>query len=395
MVYLLLGGRYASCPYFVDELQARLQCYSLALIFYLWSRPHYRNGDFREDMAKNLRNVAIPGTGVPLSIFCYFKLCAYFFVLCLNPVLCLVGALGAQWKHGRSWAKTYREQLLCPQDWFSFWRLNCVLASYHALITGSQGYKQEDKWTFLRDGKKAGIPVSPFLDIPDMVIKDKNEEGGMGIFFFKNATVGGDWIIQERLHNNSFVSSILPEGAPLSTIRVITGSRYWLEKWSGGNPSESSIVPLSCVFRAGRQNALTDHSSILFDVDTSTGEILMGTTNDHWYQLGLGKVFSTPWISTHDTSHHPDNSMPVTGKIIPDISGILSLVTNAHFKLLPDVPLVGWDIALTTTGVCLLEVNLSCNFFRGSFNLQEYVSFMNDFFIALEEERISKHVKKD
>jgi hypothetical protein len=31
--------------------------------------------------------------------------------------------------------------------------------------------------------------------------------------------------------------------------------------------------------------------------------------------------------------------------------------------MLPDVPLAGWDVALTAEGACLLEVNLSCNFF--------------------------------
>lgn len=45
----------------------------------------------------------------------------------------------------RPWAQAYVEQLLCPQDWFSFWRLNCRLASYHALVTSSKGYAQEDK----------------------------------------------------------------------------------------------------------------------------------------------------------------------------------------------------------------------------------------------------------
>lgn len=37
-------------------------------------------------------------------------------------------------------------------------------------------------------------------------------------------------IIQERLSNDAFVSSLLPESAPLSTMRVITGSRWWLDK---------------------------------------------------------------------------------------------------------------------------------------------------------------------
>lgn len=34
------------------------------------------------------------------------------------------------------------------------------------------------QWTFLRDGKSKGVPISPFLDMPAVVIKDKNEEVG-------------------------------------------------------------------------------------------------------------------------------------------------------------------------------------------------------------------------
>ncbi|CAM9432865.1 unnamed protein product, partial [Ascophyllum nodosum] len=385
--YFLCGGKYKKCTYFTNRLQARVQCYSLALVFYLWSKPHYRNSTFKEDMRKNLRNVAIPGSGVPISYFCSLKATAFLFIVVINPIACLVGAFNEQRKHGRPWAQTYVEQLLRPQDWFSFWRLNCRLASYHAFVTGSKGYCQEDKWTFLRDGKSKGVPISPFLDVPAVVIKDKNEEGGMGLFFFKNATEGGDWIIQERLENDAFVTSLLPDNAPLSTMRVISASRWWLEQRAGETPGPECIKSLSCVFRAGRQGADTDHSSILFDVDAQTGTILKGTTNAHWYQLGPGKVFSTPWTSTHDATHHPDNNKLITGQVIPDITAKLDLVADAHFKLLPDVPLVGWDVALTTKGVCLLEVNLSCNFFRGSFSLAPYVQFVHDYFIALEEER--------
>lgn len=32
----------------LSTLQARVQCYSLALIFFLWSKPHYRNDSFKE-----------------------------------------------------------------------------------------------------------------------------------------------------------------------------------------------------------------------------------------------------------------------------------------------------------------------------------------------------------
>ena len=59
---------------------------------------------------------------------------------------------------------------------------------------------------------------------------------------------------------------------------------------------------------------------------------------------------------------------------------------RAHFKMMPDVPIVGWDVAFTPRGVFLLEVNLSCNFFRGSFDANSYICFVDDFFRDTERE---------
>jgi len=282
----------------------------------------------------------------------------------------------------------YREQLLSPTDWFSFWRLNCRLASFHSLIMDSKapGYAMEDKWLFLEKAQSAGIPISPWLDIPRVVLKDKNEEGGMGIKFYSNATHGGDWIIQEVLDNAESIARLLPHNAPLSTLRVITASTYGIPDAHGDLKKqlrEQDVYSMSCVFRAGRAGASTDHSSVLFDVDLQTGEIYRGTTNAHWYQLGL-KALKSPWVSTHDTTHHPDTGVKITGEKITNMAKIRKLVENAHRSLLPDVPLAGWDVALTTKGMLLLEVNISCNFFRGTFDINGYVNFMDNYFLRLD-----------
>lgn len=388
--YYYRGGKFGECPYLADSPQAVVQVYSLYLVLWMWDRDHYRAGSFQDDMLKNLRNVAIPGTGIPLILLVRFKIIAILFLLIGYPIVCLIAGL---YKGGRAHgASCYSEQLLRPQDWFSFWRLNCVLASYHADMTKAKGFDQEDKWTFLTSAADADIPVSPWLDAKQLVIKDKNEEGGMGIHFYSNATHGGRWIIQERLNNDAFVSALLPEAAPLSTLRVITSSVGGLresclpegsrEGALPGTPCSDDIKTLSCVFRAGRKGADTDHSCILFDVDTSTGEIRKGTTNAHWYQLGADKVLTTKWLNLeHTIESHPDCGSQVTGHVIPNMSGIKALCESAHLKLLPDVPMCGWDVALTEeAGMCLLEVNLSCNFFKGSFDQAAYFEFVQQYF---------------
>jgi hypothetical protein len=83
-----------------------------------------------------------------------------------------------------------------------------------------------------------------------------------------------------------------------------------------------TIEALSCVFRAGRRGASTDHSSILFDVDIASGLIKEGSTNAHWYGLGPRAPLTTPWRSTYSTAVHPDApDRRVAGlKIHPDMA---------------------------------------------------------------------------
>ena len=381
----------------------RMKChvFSLALAVRLWHAPHYRKSSYALDLRDNLRNVAVPGTGVPLSVLTYSRGLAVAFLFVGYPLLCLVAGFAQAFRlNGRArpdaaaWAKWYRQQLLCPRDWFSLWRLNSRLAAWHSLATrearptgaeteGWHDYDMENKWAFLDKGLKLGVAVSPVLRVPALCVKHRNEEGGMGIHFFKNALEGGDWIIQEVMANEDFVANLLPPGAPLSTFRVMTASRLGLPE--GRRGAGPAVAAIACVFRAGRAGAATDHDSILFDVDVATGKIGRGTTNMQWYKLGpqhAAPFGSVRWAPPADTLNHPDTGKPVTGAQIPGFEDrVLELARDAHEKLLPRVPLAGWDVVLSKDhGPCLLEANLSCNFFRGSFDEAKYVDFIHDYF---------------
>ena len=340
---------------------ARIHLYSLASNFYLYHKPHYRKGSYKSDLVDNLRNVAIPGTGVPLSIFARSKWLGLGFLMTTYPAVSLVASFH-EWLRTRgksSISEEYATRLLAPDDWFSYWRLNCNIVGLHALLNDMPvDYEMENKWTFLKHGVERKVPVSPFLKAPAIVVKHRNEEGGMGIFFYKNAVEGGDWIIQERIENSDWVNSHLPKNAPLSTFRVITCSRAAIEM--NRDPKPSDVVALSCVFRAGREGASTDHDSILFDVDVKTGLIRGGTTNAHWYKLGLHNTLPgrCSWRSSHGISLHPDGDIPVSGSYVPDIAGMLRLVEESHLKMIPRVPFAGWDVVLSSDPklpVCLVS----------------------------------------
>lgn len=280
--------------------------------------------------------------------------------------------------------------------------MNCRLISYHSHVTKSKDYRQEDKWTFLTEGKEWNVPISPYLTLEAIVCKNKNIEGGMGIFFYKNAACGGDWIIQETLSNADWLKALLPMQAPLSTMRIITSSTYPMTtnaafmksyhqlhrhhrslshdshpSWkifdqkssdlmlpasddeansdghrssgsthrsntatthesesstTGSQPMpENTIQALSAVLRLGRAGAATDHASIFYNVDHKTGMITHGTSNAHWYQLGLFKGFKTSWRGQENECFdiHPDPPHPqVVGKFVPSIAEAVSIVTE-------------------------------------------------------------------
>jgi hypothetical protein len=402
--FLFFNGSFKDCPYFKDNMQAKCHVYSLSLIFEIWDKPHYRNGTFQDDMLKNLRDVAIPGTGIPLHLFSFFRITAYWMVFIGYPIISLVAgiyATGVTTFNTSTFMSNFVGQMTNPQDWFSFWRLNCRLATFHSSLTDyKEDYDLEDKWKFLVEAERLNVAVTPYMKVSGIVCKHRNEEGGLGFESFKNASVGGDWIIQEKLSNGPFLSKLLPDDAPLSTFRIISSSRGGLADMESKNTKTknevkiSDIEALSCVWRAGRSKAKTDHSAILFNVNPKTGLIKKGTTNVHWYQRGLLKIFTTPWTSQHNYTNHPDTGVKITGVTIPNMKKMMDFVRDAHLRLIPHVPLCGWDVALTpNNGMLLLEGNFSCNFFRGDFDQKSYFQFVNDYFEALD--KIKKNVSSN
>jgi len=54
--------------------------------------------------------------------------------------------------------------------------------------------------------------------------------------------------------------------------------------------------------------------------------------------------------------HHPDTGIQIIGAQIPKWEELLALVEEL-VKIIPEQKYVGWDLALTTNGWCMIEGN--------------------------------------
>ncbi|GBF99570.1 hypothetical protein Rsub_12195 [Raphidocelis subcapitata] len=270
---LATGCSIEAVPLLQRDAAALVHVYSLAKTLQLWDSPHYRAPTLSDDLRANLKNVAVPGTGVPLSLFCSCRLAFLAFLLAVNPLLSAAGALylaalrasasacpdaSASGCRLRRVGALYRELLLAPRHWLASWRLNCLVVAWHARVAGaSAGYDLEDKAAFLAEADRLGLPVAPYMRGARVFVKHRSVEGGQGIHVYRNFTAGGDWIIQEAIDNAPCLARLLPRGAPLSTFRVVTASVAWLEAREAQRGGGGSGDPApSAALANGRARAL-------------------------------------------------------------------------------------------------------------------------------------------
>lgn len=346
-LYYFYNNNNINCNYFKyheNETQILIHLYNLYLIFKLWDLPHYRNKTYGDDINKNLYNLYIPNTFISMYYLSYNKYIALISILFIYPVYCFI---------------TNNEQLLLyPDNWFWIWRYNCNLVQLDYSKTSSKSYKNENKKIFLEKCDYFNIPVSPSIKY-NIIVKNIEIEGGMGIHTFNK----NKWIIQKILSNNKFLKDILPNNAPLSTLRIIT------YKTQHNKPSV-----LSGCLRPGMNNAITDHDSILFSININNGVLETGCINKEWYN----KYYNNTHIIYNK---HPQHTKKITGLTIPDFNKIKNICINAHSTLLDEIPIAGWDVALTNEyDICLLEVNLSCNLFCANYNKLDYHNFLKSYY---------------
>lgn len=131
-----------------------------------------------------------------------------------------------------------------------------------------------------------------------------------------------------------------PEIAALSGSKAVSTARVVTVNETG--------VPsvLYTVWKIPSATAMSDNfwqaGSLLSMIDRDTGEVL---------NMRQGGGVETRWLETH-----PVTGAQIKGITLPNWQKVIDLALAAH-ALVPDNGILGWDIAITPEGACVIECN--------------------------------------
>ena len=157
---------------------------------------------------------------------------------------------------------------------------------------------------------------------------DINKTGCSKEEYFNKLIADGEYLLEEPIKQ-----AVLSEfnKSSVNTVRCRTYIK------------NGEVIIKHCNIRTGRNGAFIDNGAaggIMAGIDPETGFI------DTDAMTEFGEVFK----------EHPDTHIVYKGYQMPDWEGLRSLAKELALKL-PDVRCIGWDLAYTENGWCLVEAN--------------------------------------
>jgi hypothetical protein len=156
------------------------------------------------------------------------------------------------------------------------------------------------------------------------------------VSFIKSYAVSG-YQFQSRVSPHAAIREVC--GNRLATVRLLTILR-------GGKPQ---VLRACWKIPGGAQIAdnFWRQGNLLAQLDLDSGRVtrvIKGSSNGY-----------------EEVSHHPDSGVRILGMNVPNWDKVTELAMEGA-KLLPELPLVGWDIAPIDAGAVLVEPNVTPDF---------------------------------
>ena len=170
---------------------------------------------------------------------------------------------------------------------------------------------------------------------------------------------GAGYLLQRRVSPHQFVRSIC--GDRLATVRLLT-------VMSAGVPR---IIRACWKIPAGTHGAdnFWRAGNLLAQLDLATGRVL--------------RVIRGVGMTLEEVTHHPDTGAALIGVVVPNWTAVIETALEGA-QVLPDLKLIGWDIAPVDGGAVLVELNHTPDFILPQ--LADRRGILDDEFRAFLEE---------
>ena len=173
-----------------------------------------------------------------------------------------------------------------------------------------------------------------------VVIKPFRGGGGSGVRIVNTysyqeilSSYSRNCIVEDFIEQHSFLNKIFSDS--LNTLRVLTLN------------DNDKINVISAVLKFGRYNTNNmdhfQHGGISVDIDLESGLLLKGKS-----------IFK--YFEDEDYLSHPETGIEFYNKPLPYFKEVMQTAIKAH-KLFPSTKIIGWDIAVTEKGPCVIEAN--------------------------------------
>src|SRR5262249_3930668 len=151
------------------------------------------------------------------------------------------------------------------------------------------------------------------------------------------AHYGRGYLLQRRVSPHAAVRAIC--GDRLATVRMLTTM----------SPDGPRIIRACWKIPAGTHGAdnFWRPGNLLAQLDLGTGRVL--------------RVIRGVGMTLEQVTHHPDTGAPLIGAVVPNWSEVARTAVEGA-KVLPDLRLIGWDIAPVDGGAMLVELNQTPDF---------------------------------
>lgn len=203
-----------------------------------------------------------------------------------------------------------------------------------AEVIGEQG---DGSYLFKPIAGSHGLGIMRFYSHNNRLLNDDNQTADFSAIFSPQSP-NTSYILQKCLLPHSALNQVMPDGS-LGTVRIVTIS----------HGTELKIF-LPCLRIPVGKNIADNFShgqakNLIAGIDLETGFLIRPYGAD---SLGLNLV--------EKVDVHPSNQFKIEGFLFPLWDEVLALVTRASAGF-AELNTIGWDVALTEEGPCLIEGN--------------------------------------